>query len=227
MNVDYYIKNGAVSEAMETETIMWKAPARQVLLRREQTFTGFCQIEQNQGGLNPSENLSGTRGQECIRIIFARVLEELTEAADANDPQHFMEELIDVVNYATSMIFFKYSGRQEVIEEVIAGIDHLFSEKKISGCLSPTHFSGIHQHPVYTRTIPSICLAFSELLAKLRNRSWQNGSQHPCFMGQMELVNAVLTVWSEVFEYFPNRMSFLELFLAKDMVLQFRLQSNY
>ena len=71
-----------------------------------------------------------------------------------------------------------------------------------------------------------ILKAFSPLLEKLRNRAWQTGAQHPYFMGTRQIRNAILVLWTETMACFDSPEQFLQMYLAKADVLNFRLQTK-
>lgn len=195
--------------------------AQILLALRGDAFYQFCNRERENGGIDPFQSLSVPRGQENVRVLFARTVEELMEARDSQDPQHFLEELIDAINFGTAIIFLNH-GNSLLVTQLANDLNALFhvaeSQEKKPLLPGDDEFD--------TRVI-RIIAAFSPLLEKLRNRAWQNGAQHPYFMGTRQLREAICTLWTEVINCFGSLHGFKKMYLAKHDVLMFRLETKY
>lgn len=193
--------------------------AELVLSLRERTFKAFCATEKDKGGIDSSYPLFTTQGQNNVRQLFARMVEELFESDESESREHRLEELIDALNFGLSLVFL---GDWLTVEQ-----DHwqelLLSAMKVA----PVKYLNENSEFSFPSQLYRLGLAFSPLLAKLRNRTWQNSSQHPYFSGNLELINAVAHLYGMVVCNFKDMEEFLAYYIAKDQVLQFRINSRY
>lgn len=183
---------------------------RELMNRRFTTFQGFAEIESSKGFVQPKVNLSTTRGQETIRLLSFRVLEELGEAHLSVDPDHYYEELIDAFNYLVSLTFLEGKIQPELLVQLEA------STKAI----------GKHQSRMNFALIGYCTVELGGKLGDfLRNRPWMNQPQNTYFDG--DLVKLIKTTLDSILSLFPDQVTFYRYFCAKDSVLQFRLRSKY
>lgn len=208
MNVQSFLPNYANDD-------MSGYDAKTLLSLRGDVFHAFCQRESCNGGIDPACSLSMPKGQENVRVLFARTVEELLEARASEERDHFLEELIDAINFGTSILFLNHNN-ETLLPALSDSIDNLFGMK---------HYTA-SEFPFDTRII-RILDAFSPLLEKLRNRAWQNGAQHPYFMGSMQIRQAIYVLWAEVIACFDSPEDFKRMYMAKHDVLNFRLKTKY
>lgn len=177
---------------------------------RFETFQGFAKIEADRGFVQPKVNLSTTHGQETIRLLAFRVIEELGEAHLSVDKDHYYEELIDAFNYLLSLTFLEGKIYPELTTQLEA------STLALGKRSSKMDFSLIGYCAV-------------ELGGKLgdflRNRPWMNNAQSTYFDG--DLVKLIKTTLESILSLFPDSATFYKYYMAKNSVLQFRLRSKY
>lgn len=199
---------------------------------RIQSYVGFAQLEEFQGFLRPQQSLSTTWGQEMVRILFARGIEEMLESRDSNDKFHFQEEMIDALNYlmAIPVLDPLYNN---VALNLHAACENGFREG-IDWCkLSDDTWSWDTVYKTYreagTRAIYGILDPANDMLEKLRNRAWQNSPQSTYFDGWPFVARFLRAVVCEISKtaFWGDWKTFVEFFVAKDKVLQFRLRSKY
>lgn len=200
----------------ESRANMLEHNAFALLERRRNTFLGYCETEKGRGGIDPDIPLNMPKGQEQVRVLFARCLEEILEALDSREIDHYKEELIDALNFGTSMLFFfpKWRENENLVElaEILDQIPHMVS---FSVNMPPsTLFMGVAK-------------GYSRLLEKLRNRAWQKRTQQPYFTGETDMLAAIQNLWMIVAGEFDSWEEFCSFFLAKDEVLKFRLRTKY
>lgn len=179
---------------------------------RRQTWTGFASIEAERGFVKPKVSPATSQGQEIIRILCFRVLEELAEAFTSEDRDHYMEELIDAFNYLLSI--FLLSGKQSPDLP-----EYLYSVS--AGALGSRRGKKIQQTDLGYVTV----ILGAELGDLLRNRAWMNNSQNTYFDG--DLFKILEPIFILIWSFFDDYVSFWQYFVAKDSVLQFRLKSKY
>lgn len=187
---------------------------------RYETFSGFSKIEQEKGFIQCGSSLSFPKGQEMARILLLRSMEELSEAADSTYPQHFYEELVDALNYAWSIpLLNKKEIPPTFYHLVMASSNSVKREQEAVGRLimtaSPETFIGRYM------------MTAAPLLEKLRNRAWMNNSQSMYFEGWPELTVLTGAATYYVTSQFESWKQFVQYFVAKNNVLQFRLSTNY
>lgn len=188
--------------------------ALEMLIRRRNSFNGFCEVENGQGGIDPKESLVTPAGQNYVRQLFARTMEELLESFDSRDEVHRREELVDALNFGSSMVFLNDS-RMVAVGKYAAEL-----EKRLN-----TAEYGVDWDA--KKLFLEVGLAFDPTLQLLRNRSWQSSTQHQYFLGENTLRESVLDLWVIIARQFESRAAFEHMFFAKDLVLQFRLRTNY
>ena len=179
---------------------------------RKKTYSGFAQLEATRGFLLPEVSLSSSKGQEIVRILIMRGIEEVLEFTEANDRAHQLEELIDAWNYFISLTILDPKLDQF---QAITGLSEAFTY---------ANFGTTDQQ--YDVTGP-ILRVISPFLATLRNRPWQNHAQSLYFDGYPQLLELLYVVTQTLATYFNSWEEFYLYFLAKDDVLQFRLRTRY
>ena len=210
MNIFSFIEK---AEASVQEHSMMK-----ILDRRRQRFHEYCSIELNQGGIDVSASLSSPKGQENVRVLFSRTIEELFEAFYSESEEHYLEELIDALNFGSSILFLDadddivlrrmvhVASHVEALDEVTISLTKLWTPQMI---------------------VFNVGKSFSPLLESLRNRAWQKQTQQPYFTGEVQLRTAAVDLFSWIVPQFGNWKKFYSYFIAKDEVLRFRLASGY
>jgi hypothetical protein len=183
---------------------------------RRNTFLGFARLEASRGFINPAVSVRTSQGQEIVRILALRVLEEIGEAYQSSEEAHFLEELIDAFNYLLSL--HQYFGIQD--EQIVS---YLMTVSKES---LGTRYRDEHRLPFLLNRIGEITLALGATLGdSLRNRAWMVHTQNSYFDGDLEKI--FYPVYHTIFSYFEDFEHFASYFIAKDRVLQFRLRSKY
>lgn len=216
MNVDHYLPNIQTAE-LNRDTI-----ARLVAMRYE-TFCGFATIEATKGFVKPAVSFSTSQGQEMLRIMLFRVMEEIIESHNAISVNHIQEELIDALNYMLSAIMLDVNlFSQETVTDMFykACYDFILEypyKSKNWTCHSP------NASEVYHLT-KAIC---GDLAESFRNRAWMNQTQQTYFHGFPIVVEVFRKFMMIILKSFENWDNFYRMYVAKDMVLQFRLQSKY
>jgi hypothetical protein len=228
MNIQNYMENALDRSVGSSPND--RQDIQDLVNRRFATFSGFLAIERSRGLVPPPELLSfsTSRGQDIVRLMLFRGLEELSEAflavaqageGEDYDQFHFLEELIDAFNYATSIFFLdqKYSTQSVT--------DFLHEQ----AAAYPWHENS--QEPGVALTHASLgrltVLLSGSLGDALRNRSWMNGSQDIYFAGHARLREAIGEVFKVIWAEFADWPEFVAFFLAKDEVLKFRLATKY
>jgi hypothetical protein len=196
-----------------------------MLGRRLETFRGFATIEADKGFLRPTVSFHTSRGQEMVRILGFRVIEELTESLEAYDSRiHQLEELIDAFNYLISIPLLD----PEVITiENLASRLFLSLEPDEPGLTIDDCF-GIME---WFRSDEGYAWIVSKLAGKLgdslRNRAWMEQTQDLYFSNSNLLLEIVASVARQIMRCFESWDEFYTYFIAKDEVLKFRLRSHY
>ena len=162
------------------------------------------------GEILPTVNLSTTYGQETLRLLAFRVLEELGEAHLSVDKDHYYEELIDAFNYLISLTLLEGIIYPELITQLEAS----------------TQVIGRHSSRMNFALIGYCTVELGGKLGDfLRNRPWMNNPQSTYFDGN--LVKLIKTTLESILSLFPDPETFYKYYVAKDSVLQFRLRSKY
>lgn len=185
---------------------------------RQKTFMGFAEREASRGFVNPAVSVRTSHGQEIVRILAMRILEEVGEAYQAEEDDHFFEELIDAFNYLLSMHqYFKIET-----DEIASYMFYLMQEsfgKKYS-------LNENKRKEFLLRQLGEMTVSLGATLGdQLRNRSWMVHTQNHYFDGNLRHI--LYPVYYNIFSYFKDFEHFAAYFIAKDAVLQFRLRSNY
>ena len=215
MNVDHYLSElplgGTLTELLDL---------------RKKTFHGFCAVEVQQGGLDPLVPLTTPRGQESVRVLVMRTLEEVMEAYHSHEKTHYQEEWVDAVNFATSLLFLPHQNQAKAFLDFIHLGASLQLEDEV-GQYKPASWDSIRT--IFNRQFvtDTLLMKAHPLLETLRNRAWQNQVQNPHFMGSTPLIHFVYEVWFYAIEANGGWDHFCQMYKAKDAVLQFRLSTNY
>lgn len=181
---------------------------------RRKTFLGFARIEEVQGFVKPSVSFSTSHGQEMLRILLFRCIEELGEADMSVDEKHYKEELIDSVNYLLSAVMLDPT---------------IFTPSEVAAFVYEAARTGMFEGQ---RISEGNFWAMTRILSgkigdSLRNRAWMSSPQDSYFAGRGEIVDALMFVLGHIFWAFRGWEEFYSYFIAKDVVLQFRLKSAY
>ena len=181
---------------------------------RQKTWNGFSAIEAEKGVVRPKVSISTSYGQEVLRIIMFRVLEEASEALLAEDSTHVQEELVDAMNYLMSLFLIDQEhgpGRGVLLSSFAEMTESISWGQEFN--LSDLGFC--------TRLLGGV------LSDRLRNRAWMNHAQDFYFSGWDVFHESLLTVAHILLAHFESFEAFLRVYIAKDGVLQFRLKSKY
>lgn len=212
MNIEDYWPSPAEVKAwtLERQEVRWGW----LWELRSTTWKGFAEIEAKNGIVKPKVSLNTSYGQEVTRVILFRILEEASESILAEDIKHKKEELIDALNYLMSVFLLDKdcpSGR------VLAELFTMISEDRVKWGSTFT-----------TEQLGTCTLLLTGILPdKFRNRAWMNQAQDFYFSGRDVLTSTLLESASLMLSAFDDHMDFMKYFVAKDRVLQFRLQSKY
>lgn len=174
---------------------------------REKTFMGFAAREGEKGIVEVPVSLNTARGQDVVRLYAFRALEEYSEALDASDYDHVLEELIDSVNYWMSLLCLE--DREWPF---------------LTGFKWPVHFG--HVRPS-EHDLGKMAHKFMQVMDVFRNRSWMANPQDVYFAGYGQLNQAIEYALNLIASSFPDWPTFWRFYIAKDNVLQFRLRTNY
>lgn len=180
----------------------------EILHRRRKIYQGFLEVEAKKGYLRIAP-LDSAAGQENVRILLMRTLEELLESHHASASPHVLEELVDALNFFLGI----HVGVPEPAYAATAGV----LQQAWIARFDSTSLSFLN----------SVVLAFHPLLESLRNRSWQNQVQHSYFMGSPALFELTETLTAQLFGRFSSWEQFIDYYLRKEAVLQFRLETQY
>lgn len=186
----------------------------EMLSSRREVWRGFAALEEDRGGLPQMVHLSTSRGQEVARSLIMRAIEEVTEAMDSEQREHMLEELIDAMNYLWSLLIIDAPRGNAVPPD--SCLLHLLAGRIHWG-------SGL----VSELFLGQFAFLSRHLLAKFRNRPWQNAPQSLYFDGWQELEWFVVTASAHLMSCFKSWDEFCTLWWAKDEVLRFRLRSKY
>jgi len=188
-----------------------------MIVRRWNTFSEFASIESRNGYLQPTIRFATAKGQELVRMIMFRVLEEFAESILAKEEAHWKEELIDGLNYLM------------VIPLLDADICSMKDLAKICHDQTPQRSAGLYYNSQWTASVLGhvTTMLAGELADTFRNRAWMNQAQDIYFSGAEVLLDKFATVLYLVVHSFESFDEFWRYFIAKDEVLQFRLRSKY
>ena len=206
---DYWLEDSALPEKGLTKSVF-----EDMLKRRKKTFHAFAETEATKGFIQPGTPLSTSQGQEMLRLLLFRVIEELAEAQASNEEAHASEELIDALNFLWSLIF---------IDEQEDDISRLAQRLTMAWAKA-----GHTQHTfVQPHEFCSIVYRMGALADHFRNRPWMKQTQDVYFTGRKDLMELVEDTSRFIFDYFLSWRDFYKYYVAKDEVLQFRIRSNY
>lgn len=211
MNVQQYLNRTKFYELDQSTCL-------DLIRRRKKTFQGFALIEQERGIIPANVSLSNSRGQDVLRLLLYRSLEEVLEAFDSVDLDHYREEVIDAANYLLSSLLIEES---------------LFTDDEMAGAIlsiARTHYAGNSIYPRFDLTTIgayALAVAGEDVSDVLRNRAWMRRAQDPYFTGKQKLLDVVKGALSILLSAFPTWSEFCQMYFAKDEVLQFRLRTNY
>ena len=204
------------------------------LALREPVFKGFVAVEQSQGGFDLDTDISDPRAQDYMRLLFGRMMEEFYEVQSSGSSDHFREELIDIINFATGMAFLTGVSAEGWMDWDMTG--HSDHDGEWFGT-RPSWIEGLESsrypnlsddtHQALGNLMYYTTWDFGKVLERLRNRSWQNGVQSPNFSGSLLLNEALIELFIGVSRFFDSREQFTWFLMAKHRVLEFRLESNY
>lgn len=205
-----------VLDVMPTETMIPPRPtleaAAGMLDLRRATYRGFAEVEAEKGLLTPTAWLASSTGQDMARLLILRGFEELTEAVESDSRDHYLEELIDALNYFWSILILDSSYPMNVAHEVL------------STSLTVASYQAM---PLNAWDLGSLLLQVGPLLATFRNRAWQNHAQSMYFDGWIQLHTFIGAVTRQIAISFASWEELARFYWAKDKVLQFRLRTNY
>lgn len=206
-----------VPQSMEIPGVeAWRA----ILALRASTYRGFAKVEEIHGIVHLNIRLDTAPGQDVLRTMVMRGLEEMLESADSVDPDHRLEELIDALNFFLNLgVMDQTIDREKLVND-------LGAQYYGFGTADPHSPSFVWTLDINT-AILTILTSAAPMLARLRNRSWQNSPQSTFFDGWPETCRFLSTCCFQILLLFPSWESFVRYFLAKDRVLQFRIQSRY
>lgn len=190
---------------------------REILTRRRDTFDGFRKIENGNGLFTDKDSVHSPKGQEMIRLLLFRGLEEAVEAYWSHSRNHVLEELIDSFNYFISIPFLPGWGESNAILESLVPRFFMRFDNTES-------FLG---EPFLLDNLGHIAVSTGRFTDRLRNRTWMNNTQDP-YLDAWEIYTKMLDdILSQMLRCFNSFPEFAAFYLAKDDVLQFRLRTNY
>jgi len=187
---------------------------------RRQDFQGFAEIETQNGFLTPEMNLASSQGQEAVRVLILRGIEEWLEAIHSIEEEHKLEELIDAWNYFLSLAVIDPSSPTFVagLAWELAG----FLEHGPKWGPPPVTVPGLQG-----RMLQFLVFGAHPVLEKLRNRAWQNSPQSVYFDGWTAVAVFLRSLFTILLSEFGSWELFARYYWTKHLVLQFRLKSRY
>ena len=210
MNITHFWPSVDTAPELNTNTIL------DLLERRRRTFTGFAEIEKNQGFIQPTISLSTARGQDTERLLAFRVIEEAQESISAISTEHRSEEAIDAINYLVSLLLLdaNVTPPDEAVNCVFKGITE--------------YFSFPHSRKLELIDLGSLSQWLAGDLAEvLRNRTWMHNAQDIYFSHANVIYEVIQQCLYILLAPFPDWDTFWKYYVAKDLVLQFRLDTGY
>ena len=194
-----------------------------LLKTRYETALGFCELEKVKGFIQLGTDLGSSKGQEMLRLLMFKTIEEVAEAIQAADEDHQKEELIDALNFLL----------EARLLEVTSIDDPLFSTDGVPRIMY-TAWITVHEYPAsnyfYIPTkddLGEIAYSLGLVGDRLRNRSWMHNPQDIYFTGRKALDSTLINVLLIIFQCFEDWTEFYQFFKAKDNVLRFRLRTKY
>jgi len=212
MKVDDYLE-GIYVPFLSIETV------NELLVKRNLTFLAFASIENQKGFVKPTVSFSSSQGQEMLRIMLFRTLEEVVEASEAKANNHVLEELIDALNYLMSALMLdqEYFTIERMTELTY---DILNNQRWIT--FVPEDIV-VSDHSI----LYILHLIMGRMAETFRNRAWMNQTQQTFFHGYEEAGQVYQRILHTFLVHFDSWETFYKFFVAKDNVLQFRLNSKY
>lgn len=193
-----------------------------MLQMRQQRFRGFASVEEGRGFMRPKASVNTSAGQEMLRLLMFRVIEECAESYMADDMDHVKEEAIDAINYLWAI---------PILDEDRWPLPELAKMMHLTFAM-PTVATRLTWPPVTPRLTLDDLANVSLWLAGdvgdlLRNRAWMQNAQDVYFAGQTRLDLSIARVTYTLFRLFSGWDEFERFYHAKDVVLSFRLRSRY
>jgi hypothetical protein len=190
---------------------------------RARSYRGFASIEKNKGLLQPEVSLNTPHGQEMLRMLMFRTIEECVESINSRDRDHELEEVIDAYNYLWAMLIIDPVRFKPL--ELATMLHKTFIDPSSTTNMT---WSGHPGGALDTRDVGEIAEWLAGDVGEvLRNRAWMQNAQDNYFAGIDVLRIAICRVTYRLYRVFPSWTSFAAMYIAKDAVLQFRLRSNY
>lgn len=215
MNIDQLPAEAKIKEVYVPKFCDWE----EMIAMRRSTFFGFLQVEKQKGVIDPKIPFSSSKGQETLRILCFRVLEEAAESFVSENDSHVKEEAIDAFNYLISIPLLDHTGP---------------SDEQLANHLSSLSYQVYrdHEEPLGLNLTLEDLGNFTVLLGGdlgdvLRNRAWMEQTQDPYFSGSAILLRVILKIGERLMRVFDSYHEFSWYFRAKDYVLQFRLKTKY
>lgn len=210
MNVDRYFDQIEI-KPLTKQTLFKMFTDRRVV------YQGFAALEAHRGFLEKQASLSTSRGQEQFKLLLFRVLEEVAESIEAEEPVHKKEEIIDAFNYLLSA----YQLDPTVVTDV--ELVNWFFEETVK-----KHLGEDKVYPLRMYDLGLLSYHLTGMMGDvLRNRPWMNNAQHTQFEGKELLHQIFQVVVSAFLGSFKNWDEFYLYYEAKNLVLKFRLDTNY
>lgn len=176
----------------------------------------FMVVENGKGFVQAPTSLETSRGQEMLKLLMYRVIEEYAESLESVDPKHVKEELIDAFNFLCELLLLEDPNDLTILHRtMLEAVDKVL--------LDPEH-SATAPNEFYCRKLVE---QVGKLGNFLRNRPWMNNAQDVYFSGREELQKVVYWTAELIMESFDDWDDFWRFYTAKDRVLAFRLRSNY
>lgn len=189
-----------------------------LLDKRHSTAKEFLRQEEEKGFIAIPTSLNTARGQDMIRLLLFRTIEELVESYQATEHDHVREELIDALFFALEIAVlddWKAITKDQLSESLFYAANRTFNLGDRS-----------HDHP-WAEDISDLIIEMGKFGDTLRNRSWMKQSQSTYFDGVGNLILLIMKVATFVMNRFSSFKEFWQFYVAKDNVLQFRIRSNY
>lgn len=202
-------------EVLQENTI---AAWSEILIQRKEVYAGFCRIEEQHGFLTRSASLATSQGQEMIRILTMRMIEEILEMMHSGDPRHVKEEVIDAFNYGIMVALLDSSITASMWSDLLRKCRSGF-EHDLRGVMSGPSF----EQAAFMGLLDQL----HSMLEKLRNRAWQNRSQSTYFDGWPQVLDFAEYLVAYIAIFFSDWEEFVSFYLAKQSVLTFRIETKY
>lgn len=190
----------------------------ELMTQRLERFQAFARVEVSRGGfVQPSASLSTTEGQEMYRILVERTIEEVGESLESSDPDHIKEEIADAVNFLTAAlmldptVFTPQTLAEQVWSPVLKSMTRNWRDE-----------------PIDWMRLGMISYQLTTVVGDLlRNRPWSQNAQDLYFTGQTVMAEVARVAFCCMLPVFSSEAEFWQFYVAKDRVLEFRLQTAY